>query len=100
MKEVTISFSKWYHWLLASLPLLAILGSAILWVDARHMHTDIANIRYIDLQISIIEGHIRDYSRLNNPGSADEIYYNLDVDQLNKLKSERSRELGLGGLPK
>lgn len=99
MKEVVINFNKWYHWLLASLPLLGLLGSLMLWVDTRHMHKDIADVRFIGLQIRIIDGHIRDYTRLENPTTADKVLYELDRDQLTNLKKERNRELGIGDLP-
>ena len=99
MKEVTINLNKWYHWLIASLPLLGLLGSLTLWVDTRHMHKDIADIRWLDVQILIIDGHILDYTRIENPTTADTIAYELSRDQLNLLKGERSKELGLGDLP-
>ena len=99
MPQVTISLSKWYHWLIASLTLLAILGSMIAWVDTRHMHKDIADIRFLDVQILIINGHILDYTRITNPTTADTIAYDLSRDQLNLLTARRSEELGLGDLP-
>jgi len=97
MAELTIT--KWYHWMLMSLPLLAVFTSMILWVDSRHMHKDIADIRFLDVQILIINGHILDYTRINKPTIADTIAYDLSRDQLNLLTARRNEELGLGGLP-
>jgi hypothetical protein len=110
MPEVTFSLNKWYHWFIASIPLILFLWGIAVWVDERHQHKaiaqtthdnhdKIANIRYIGLQMLVIEGHIRDYNRLNNPSAQDHTFYALDIDQLNNLKAERENELGIGDLP-
>ena len=95
--ELTLKIA--FNYFLKAIPGILLVSSIVFWVDARHMHKDIADIRWIDTQILIINGQIRDYTRLNSPDAADIVYYELDADQLSKLKSERSKVLGLGGLP-
>lgn len=99
MPQITIDLKKWYKIFIKSIPLLALLGSGILWIDARHMHKDIADIRWLDVQISIINGHILDYTRIENPDAADDIAFKISLDRLNFLTEERSQRLGLKGLP-
>lgn len=83
----------------AILGVVAMLVPAVRWVDSRYMHNDIANIRYIDLQILITEKNVRDYQRLVDTQAlitaADETNYHLDVDTLKSLKQERNKLLGL-----
>ena len=81
------------------LPLLSLIGQGVMYVDTRYMHKEISDTRYIDLQIRIIEGHIRDYERLKDTGanlnSSDESAYQTDLKQLDHLLKERQRMHGL-----
>lgn len=85
--------------LITVLPILAMLGTAGMWIDTRYMHRQISDTRYIDLQIKIVQGHIRDYERLQDSGSlilaADRSNYETDMRQLDYLLRERNRMLGL-----
>ena len=85
--------------LIAVLPLLALAGTGAMWVDTRYIHKQISDTRYIDLQIKIVQGHIRDYERLKDSGanltSSDESNYNTNMTQLDHLLTERNRMLGL-----
>ncbi len=78
-------------------------ATAFMWVDTRYMHTDISDTRFIELQIRIVQGHIRDYTRIIDSGSSptanDTVAYEMDVDQLKNLMAERNKILGIGGLP-
>jgi len=100
MPEVTINLSKWYHFVLGSLPLLAFIGTALMWIDTRYMHKEISDTRFIELQIKIVQGQVRDAHRRLEDGktlSADElIQFELDKDQLKFLMGERNRLLGIG----
>jgi hypothetical protein len=85
---------------LTVMPILAMLGTGAMWVDTRYMHKQIADIRYIDMQIRIVKGHIKDFERLKDSGSelttADETSYSTNMTQLDHLLVERNRMLGLG----
>ena len=85
---------------LTIMPILAMLGTGAMWVDTRYMHKQISDIRYIDIQIRIVQGHIKDYERLKDSGSklttSDETSHSTDMTQLDHLLVERNRMLGLG----
>ena len=105
MPEVNLSLTKWWHYLVATAaalgPVITLLVSAWLWFDTRYMHREISDTRFIELQIKIVQGHIRDYHRLDEPSPEDTTNYELDVDQLKNLQQERNRILGIAtlGLP-
>ena len=94
---------KWYHFTIGTIPLLAAIGTTLMWIDTRYMHRDISDTRFIELQIKIVEGHIRDYHRVIESGGSlsveDQMKFDLDKDQLLKLRAERDRILGIGQLP-
>lgn len=102
MPEVNVSLTKWWHWLTAVVatlgPIVALLSATALWVDTRYMHREISDTRFIELQIKIVDGHIRDYHRLDSPSQEDTMKYNLDFEQLKNLQRERNRILGLDSL--
>ena len=109
MAELNINLTKWWHYLIAAVstlgPIIAFCGTAWMWLDTRYMHREISDTRYIELQMKIIEGHIRDYNRIvaggGTPSPDDVMNYELDLDQLKNLQQERNRILGIGtGLPK
>tara|TARA_B100000929_G_scaffold247489_1_gene206231 strand:- start:9111 stop:9398 length:288 start_codon:yes stop_codon:yes gene_type:complete len=81
------------------IPILALIGTCIMWADTRYMHKEISDTRYLDLQIRIVQGHIRDYERLKSSGAklslSDESTYDMDKKQLDHLLKERNRLLGL-----
>ena len=94
-----IDITKLVKTLIAVLPLLALAGTGAMWVDTRYIHKQISDTRYIDLQIKIVQGHMRDYERLKDQGatlsSTDESNYQTDKRQLDHLLTERNRMLGL-----
>lgn len=81
------------------LPLLSLIGQGVMYVDTRYMHKQISDTRYIDLQIMIIQGQIRDYERLKDSGAtitaSDESVYETNMKQLDHLLKERQRMHGL-----
>ena len=92
-------FWKRYHLFVASIPLFAVAATALMWVDTRYMHQDIADIRHLETQIRLVEGHIRDYNRIINSGgqpNADEVtQYEMDKEELKNLLNERNKILGI-----
>lgn len=102
MTNLTINISKWYHAVIALVPLIAMISTTAMWVDTRYIHKTISDNRFIELQIKIIEGQIKDYNRLIDAGvnpTAEEITrYNLDLEQLKNLINERNKILGIGDL--
>jgi hypothetical protein len=83
----------------AILGVVTMITPLILWVDDRYMHNDIANIRYIDLQINLIEKNLRDYQRLVDTRAivtaADETNYQLDISSIRELQKQRNKMLGI-----
>ncbi len=103
MANVTINLTKWYHFVLAAVPLIAMIATALMWVDTRYMHREISDIRFIELQIRIIDGHVRDYNRIIDAdgtlSAEDQMKREMDMDQLKNLMMERNKILGIGDLP-
>ncbi len=103
MPNVSINLTKWYHYVLAIVPLVSMIATAWMWMDTRYMHKEMSDTRYIELQIRVVEGHIRDYTRVRDNGgllsATDEIKLDMDLAQLQNLMQERNRMLGIGGLP-
>ncbi len=103
MPDVKINLTKWYHFVVAIVPVVAMLATGFMWMDTRYMHKEISDTRFIELQIRIVEGHIRDHNRIVDAGgelSAEDVFENeMDVDQLKNLMAERNKILGIGGLP-
>lgn len=83
------------------IPILTFVGSLVLWVDNRYMLKQISDTRFIDLQISIVQGSLRDYERLSKNqliiDKMDETEYELQKQRLMLLEQERNRLLGIGG---
>ena len=88
---------------MALAPLVAMLATAWFWFDTRYMHRTISDTRFIELQIRIVQGDIRDHNKMLDAGvtlSAEQrMQFDLDKDQLKFLMSERNKILGIGGLP-
>ena len=93
----------WSHLLFAAVPFISAIATAFMWADTRYMHKDISDTRFIELQIKIVEGHIRDYNRVLDSGgqlnAEEQVKYELDKKQLMDLMAERNRILGIGELP-
>ena len=103
MPKLNIDLSKVYTEVLRALPLLALLGTAILWVDTRYMHREISDTRFIELQIKMVEINLQGYNRRLGNGEElspqEQLEYEMERDQLKFLMNERNRVLDLGGLP-
>lgn len=103
MSGVSINLTKWYHFVLATVPVVSLIATSLMWMDTRYMHKEMSDTRFVELQIRIVEGHIRDYTRVRDNGdvlsATDEIKLNMDLAQLQNLMVERNRMLGIGGLP-
>jgi hypothetical protein len=109
MTDEKIDIKRWFHFTLRIIPLVALVGSIAAWVDIRYMHnetfehyTQMTDMRNIEMQIKIVEGHIRDYTRILEMGGtlshSEQIYYELEQKQLADLISERNKLLGMGGM--
>lgn len=98
--SISVNLTKSYKLLLASMPLLGAIAMGIMWVDTRYMHKEISDTRFIELQIKIIEGQLKDYHRILDSGGTlsaqDQIKYELDREQLRELTRERNKILGIG----
>lgn len=107
MPEVNLSLTKWWHYLVATAatlgPIVTFCASAWLWLDARYMHRAISDTRHIDTQIMIVQGHLRDYTRILDTGGTlsahDQINFDLDKSRLQNLNTQRNKLLGIGDLP-
>lgn len=103
MPTINITLSKVYTEALRALPLLALLGTSIMWVDTRYMHKEISDTRFIEIQIKIVERNIRDYHRMIEEGvelsPSEKMELEMEQDQLKFLRNERNKVLDLGGLP-
>ena len=84
------------------LPLLAALGATVSWIETRYMQKRIADGRYIDLQMIILQGHMRDYSRMvdqNIPVTTeDTANYTMDTQRYKRLADKRDSLFGLEDL--
>ena len=103
MPNVSINLTKWYHFVIAIVPIISMIATAWMWMDTRYMHKEMSDTRFIELQIRIVDGHIRDYTRIVDNGgtlsATDEIKLTMDLAQLQNLMLERKKMLGIGGLP-
>ncbi len=103
MPNLSINLTKWYHFVFAIVPVISMILTAGLWLDTRYMHKEMSDTRFIELQIRIVEGHIRDITRIRDAGSElsanDEIKLAMDLAQLQNLMLERNKTLGIGSLP-
>lgn len=89
-------------------PIVVLCVTTFQWADSRYMHKqafsiydDIADFRYNDLQIRVLQGQITAYHNARNSGvnptPNEEMQYNADVAQLANLLIERNKGLGLIG---
>ncbi len=73
-------------------------------MDTRYMHKEMSDTRFIELQIRIVEGHVRDYNRIIDAdgtlSAEDQMKREMDMDQLKNLMMERNKILGIGDLPR
>ena len=103
MAGITINLAKWWHGLIAALPILALVGSFALWLDTRYMHREISDTRFIELQIRIVQGNVRSFNRRIDNGeelnSQETLEFEMEKDQLKFLMNERNKILDIGGLP-
>lgn len=110
MSGVTINLTKWYHGVLASLPLLMMIGTAIMWVDTRYMHVEmgakikqISDGRHIQLQIDILKLRILEYNRIVDSGVTLSAKQNEELGvlrfRLRLLEEEKKDSEGYGDLP-
>jgi len=103
MPQININLAKIATFFKVVTPVLAMIATAGMWIDTRYMHQDISNTRFIELQIRIVQGHIRDYTRIVDAdgviSASDTVQHEMDIDQLKNLMAERNKILGIGGLP-
>lgn len=104
MADVQINLTKWYHFAIAIVPIISAIATAFMWMDTRYMHKEISDTRFIELQIRIVQGHVKDHNRVVDSGgilSADDKFnHEMNKDQLKNLMLERNKILGIGDLPK
>jgi len=103
MPEVKISLSKWWHYVVATAPVVAMCLTFFMWVDTRYMHKEISDGRFIELQIRIVQSAVDNHNKVIDAGgvvsAADATKHDLNVDQLKNLLNERNKTLGIGDLP-
>ena len=103
MSGVTINLSKWYHGLVALLPLFALIGSFWLWLDTRYMHKEISDNRHIRLQIDVVNLQLMEYNRRIDAGgeldAEDRQKFETLKFRLQLLEQKDQERLQLGGLP-
>ena len=103
MPNVTINLSKWYHYIMALAPLVAMLATAWFWLDTRYMHKEISDTRFIQLQLDIVSGQLMDYHRMIDNGETltakEQQDYEMYKFRLQMQETERSKKLGIGDLP-
>ena len=103
MSGVTINLSKWYHGLVAALPVLALIGSFWLWLDTRYMHKEISDNRHLVLQMDVINLQLMEFNRMIDAGADLSAQQQQEFDmlkfRLQLLEKERQDSLQLGGLP-
>jgi len=99
---VTVNLSKWYHGLIAMLPLLALIGSFWLWLDTRYMHREIAQQQYTVLRYELALEKVKTFERLREDGheldASERVEYNQAKTKLEFAQNEYNKMLG-GGLP-
>ena len=109
MPDIKINLTKWWHYVVAVVatigPIITFCATMWLWLDTRYMHREISDRRSVDTQIMIIQGHLRDYTRIIDDkdrelSAHDKLSYDLDKTRLQNLQTERNRLLGIGELPK
>lgn len=100
MSNVTINLTKWYHFVLGAIPLLALVGTTIMWIDTRYMHREISDTRFIEMQLRLVQMQVRHYNSRIRAGEVltpeETIQFELDKDQLKLLLGERNKILGIG----
>ena len=97
--------TKWKTWIQTSIaisPLLVGLGAGYKWADSKFEHympKSVSVIQHIDTQLLILDGHLRDYNRMidqgQTPSSDDTMQYQLDMIQVQTLKTQKQVEQGL-----
>ena len=97
------TWSKVYTELLRALPVLALLGTVVLWVDTRYMHKEISDTRFLEIRIEIVGDNVQEYNRRIDAGEVltaqEQLEFEMEKDQLKFLMNERNKILDLGGLP-
>jgi hypothetical protein len=82
------------------IPILTFVGSMFFWLDARYMHRQISNIRFIETQMLILEGQVEYYERMEefniDLSQQDTRRYEMKLMQLLDLNKERNKILGIG----
>ena len=103
MPEVKINLTKWYHFVIATAPVIAMCLTFFMWVDTRYMHKEISDGRFIELQIRIVQSAVDSHNKIIDAGgtvsASDATKHELDMDQLKNLITERNKTLGIGDLP-
>ena len=99
MAPINPSLLKWYKRLFKILPLITFFGLITLWVDTRYMHKEVSDIRYIELQMRVMNGQIKTYKRMESAGGLISIeaswQHEMDVEQYKNLMKERNKLLGI-----
>lgn len=100
MANLTINLTKWYHFVLGVLPLLAALASGFMWLDVRYMHKEISDTRFIELNMKIVQAEVREFHKKEARGEIltpeERMIFDADKKQLDLLMSERNRLMGIG----
>lgn len=86
---------------LTVIPILSALWTTIIWIDTRYMHKEISDIRFVDVQLIVAQGHMRDYERMISKGmimtEEEKTEYDLEKQKYIYLTQERDKLMGLIG---
>lgn len=103
MPDSKTLWSKFYTEFLRALPVLALLGTLVLWIDTRYMHREISDTRFLEIRIEIVRDNVQEYHRRIDAGETlsaqEQLEFDMEKDQLRFLMNERNKLLDLGGLP-
>ncbi len=103
MPDSKTIWSKFYTEFLRALPVLALLGTVVLWIDTRYMHREISDTRFLEIRIEMVSDNVQEYNRRIDAGETlsaqEQLEFEMEKDQLRFLMNERNKLLDLGGLP-
>lgn len=91
---------KYLKWFIDLLPVLALIGTGLLWIDSRYMYRNISDARHVEIQLQMYERELKRYERRvdNNgyiPSSEETREYDVLKQQVMLLTKQRNKIIGL-----
>lgn len=100
--KISDFWNQWKKRLLyasSTVPLIMMLVAGAMWLDARYMHKQLSDVRYLELQIRINEMEVSDLEDRIDAGeqltSEEKRLYDIYIGQIETLMKERNRQLGI-----